>query len=71
MISLPGRFLLFIPLLFGVASAQGQKVGDDAVGTRKYDDYKTPKFWRDVLPRGFLPTVDAVNDVAIVHTPLG
>ena len=44
MISLPGRFLLFIPLLFGVASAQGQKVGDDAVGTRKYDDYKTPKF---------------------------
>ena len=31
-------------LLLGLTAAQAPKAGDAALGTRKYDDYQTPKF---------------------------
>jgi hypothetical protein len=33
-----------LAVLIGLAQSQGPKAGDAALGTRKYDDYQTPKF---------------------------
>jgi hypothetical protein len=38
------RPLVLFPLLITIAVSQGKKVGDDALGTRKYDDYRKPQF---------------------------
>ena len=47
------------------------KAGAEALGTRKYDEYKTPQFCGSFMPRRFLSAVEASNDVAGLYTSLG
>ena len=42
--ALPLGLVFAVVLFLGLTAAQAPKAGDAALGTRRYDDYQTPKF---------------------------